>query len=156
MYFCNVVGINMPFRSTKILNFTNTSKNYPNFLTTFAHTDPAEELLRLFPYNPETSRLTVWCPVGEYSAGHIARAVEDCDAHLLNLNVLAISDAPDVVTVEIRVGIRNGMSVVRSLARYGYAARLEDIDTQDDIFDDYDSDRLPSGSRNVPSEEFNR
>lgn len=80
----------------------------------------SEALVELFPPNPETSWLLLTCPRVDYSASHIARAVEDCDAHLLNLNVLAESPEPGMVAVSIRVGRRNALGVVRSLARYGY------------------------------------
>jgi ribosomal protein S11 len=60
------------------------------------------------------------CRKEDYSASIVARAVEDCDAHLLNLNVTSqVTDSGDMV-VELRVGINNGESVARSLARYGY------------------------------------
>ena len=71
------------------------------------------------PENPETGRLTVACAPADYSASIIARAVEDVDAHLLNLNVTADSDAARVVT-DLRVSHRNVGAVARSLMRYGY------------------------------------
>lgn len=64
--------------------------------------------------------LTVACQRQDYSASRIAHAVEDCDAHLLNLNVTADSPSADIVTVELRVGHRNPTSVARSLQRYGF------------------------------------
>lgn len=74
----------------------------------------------MFPPNRESSWVRVQCRRTDFSASLLARAVEDCDAHLLNLNVLATSPSPDVVAVLLRVGMRHGQSVVRSLARYGY------------------------------------
>ena len=59
------------------------------------------------------------CRRGEYSASVIARAVEDADAHLLNLNVTGQPSEDDGVTVEIRVSHRNAGAVARSLERYG-------------------------------------
>ena len=75
------------------------SQNYPNheIILRNNHTSEAE-ILRLMPENPETGRLTVACAPADYSASIIARAVEDVDAHLLNLNVTADSDAARVVT----------------------------------------------------------
>lgn len=81
---------------------------------------------RLFPPQPESCELTLRCRRSDYSASLIARAVEDCDAHLLNLNVTSLtpeSDAAamdDYIYVDLRVGLRNVESVVRSLSRYGY------------------------------------
>lgn len=76
-----------------------------------------------FPPQPESCELTVSCRRSDYSASTIARAVEDCDAHLLNLNVTDQSrgaDDPSSVLVDIRVNMRNAESVARSLERYGY------------------------------------
>lgn len=62
--------------------------------------------------------------------------MEDCDAHLLNLNVTSrnLAEKPesdsDDVTVDIRVGACNGGSVARSLERYGYdVEQIVDSDT---------------------------
>ncbi|GFI52668.1 hypothetical protein IMSAGC021_00974 [Muribaculaceae bacterium] len=46
---------------------------------------------RLFPKMEESSTLVLTCRRGDYSASRIARAVDDADAHLLNLNVTADS-----------------------------------------------------------------
>jgi len=68
----------------------------------------------------DVSELTVSCPRTHYSASAIARAVEDCDAHLLNLNVTADSHAAGNVVVELRFNHRSAGPVARSLERYGY------------------------------------
>ena len=74
--------------------------------------------------------LMVACRRGDYRASRIARAVEDCDAHLLNLNVTADTDSFDNrIVAELRVSHRNPESVARSLERYGY----EVIDTAETI-----------------------
>lgn len=78
----------------------------------------------MFPPNAESSWVRVLIPRMDYSASRLAIAVEDCDAHLLNLNILATSPEPGYVAVLLRVGIRHGESVVRSLARYGYDAEV--------------------------------
>lgn len=59
-------------------------------------------------------------PVGEYSASAIARAVEDCDAHLLNLNVSSERTPEGHTVVYLRVDRRNVESVSRSVERFGY------------------------------------
>ncbi len=79
-----------------------------------------ELLARLFPPLGDSCRLVIACRKNAYAASIVARAVEDCDAHLLNLNVTSeVTDEGDMI-VELRVGINNGESVARSLARYGY------------------------------------
>ena len=61
-------------------------------------------------------RLLVGCRADEYSASAIARAVEDCDAHLLNLNVMPGADYGFDM-----VDLAAPYAAARSLERYGYA-----------------------------------
>ncbi|MDE5725002.1 MAG: hypothetical protein K2H88_00040 [Duncaniella sp.] len=76
---------------------------------------------RLFPPMEEASTLLLSCLPSDYSASRIARAVEDCDAHLVNLNVTTDGAMLDNrVVCELRVSHRNPSSVARSLERYGY------------------------------------
>lgn len=81
---------------------------------------------RLFPYSEDASELLVACRRLDYSASALARAVEDCDAHLLNLNLTGDTapDGSDDLIVELRVGHRNAMGVARSLERYGFRVLL--------------------------------
>jgi len=92
-------------------------------------TDIRRSPVRLFPLADDVSELTVACPRRDYSASLIARAVEDCDAHLLNLNVTS-DPSPDgdteAIVVELRVNRRDPSAVARSLNRYGY----EVVDTR--------------------------
>lgn len=89
----------------------------------------------LFPPVAESSRLLVACRPEDYSASRIAHAVEDCDAHLLNLNVTSMGSKSDEefereyrnadsgkfpVVFDLRVSHRNPESISRSLERYGY------------------------------------
>lgn len=102
----------------------------------------------LFPPVADSSRLLVGCRREDYSASRIARAVEDCNAHVLNLNVTALGsnesdDRPDAaesdpkfpVVFDIRVNHRDTSGIMRSLERYGYTvleaqnARGADDDT---------------------------
>lgn len=70
------------------------------------------------PPREETSCLSLSIPIGEYSASIIARAVEDVDAHLLELHT---DIAPDGnILVDIRVSHTDPTAVERSLSRYGY------------------------------------
>lgn len=81
--------------------------------------DPA----RIFPPQPDSCELTLRCRRADYSASRIAKAVEDCDTHLLNLNVTSADISPeaaDSLIVDLRINARNAGSVVRSLERYGY------------------------------------
>lgn len=87
-----------------------------------------------YPPREESTRLLVGCRAEDYSASRIAHAVEDCNAHLLNLNITPpFSEGPDEtrrlhpddiaqfpVLFDIRVSIRNATSIARSLERYGY------------------------------------
>lgn len=69
----------------------------------------------------ESSTLVVTCRRGDYSASRIARAVEDADAHLLNLNVTSDSERSDNrITAELRISHRDPEAAARSLERYGY------------------------------------
>lgn len=87
---------------------------------------------RLFPYLPDSSELTLRCHRSDFSASRIARAVEDCDAHLVNLNVTSVTpDDPDDLLVDIRINHRNSFAVARSLERYGFeVAELPMIDPE--------------------------
>lgn len=77
-------------------------------------------LERLFPSRDDSSVLLVTCRPSDYSASVIARAVEDCDAHLLNLSVTSDTTPDGYAVVFIRVSHRDPSSVARSLERYGY------------------------------------
>lgn len=75
----------------------------------------------LFPPVKESCELTAECRRIDYSASAIAHAVEDADAHLLNLNVTAATaSTDDRIRIDMRVSHRNGGSVARSLERYGF------------------------------------
>lgn len=97
---------------------------------------------QLFAPAADTSSLLVACDRRDYSASRLARAVEDADAHLLNLNVTSLlaDDAPDgTVVVALRVGRRDALAVARSIERYGYEVLDFSGDTGDD--DSYDTAR---------------
>ncbi|MDE6099075.1 MAG: hypothetical protein K2L80_08935 [Muribaculaceae bacterium] len=74
----------------------------------------------LFPQTGEESRMLLGCRRDEFSASRIAHAVEDCNAHLINLNVLGMEHPDTDTLVDIRISRRNTAEVARSLARYGY------------------------------------
>lgn len=73
-----------------------------------------------FPERPDSSRIMIGTSAADYSASRLARAVEDADAALLNLNITALHVEPWQVTVALRVSHRDPAAVCRSLERYGY------------------------------------
>lgn len=76
---------------------------------------------RIYPDIEEWSMIRLTCSEGDYSASRIARAVEDCDCHLVNLNVTGEHYGElHRPVVELRASSSNVMSVSRSLERYGY------------------------------------
>ena len=88
---------------------------------------------RLFPQVDESTELTITCRPSQYSASAIAHAVEDADAHLLNLNVTSDGERMDNrIIAELRVSHRSPMAVARSLERYGY----EVVDVEHDSLTD--------------------
>lgn len=90
----------------------------------------------LMPPQPDASVLTVACRPDDFSASALARAVEDSDAHLINLNVTDMRLDDGRITVELRTNHRNASSTVRSLERYGFevisAEGLADSPAADD------------------------
>lgn len=74
----------------------------------------------LFPAVEESAEITIACTAADYSASRIARAIEDCDANLINLNVTSNLTDDGRMTVLIRAALRNPDSAVRALERYGY------------------------------------
>lgn len=83
------------------------------------------ELAHLFPPVDDWSRIRVTCRSSDYSAGAIVRAVEDSNAHVLNLNVTDGS-GEGLTEVELRINLRDPMAAVRSLERYGFSAEIID------------------------------
>lgn len=75
---------------------------------------------RLFPHCEESGELSVRCFRSDFSASRIARAVEDVDAHILNMNVTSEITPLGEVIVDLRVSHRNVTAVAHSLERYGY------------------------------------
>ncbi len=79
----------------------------------------AEMLALLAPTGGEASEIVVAVNPGQYTASALARAVEDCDANLLNLNVLPHHTPADELVVALRIDHRSPSAAVRSLERYG-------------------------------------
>ncbi len=74
----------------------------------------------LFPPAEDESCLLVGCRRRDFSASRISRAVEDCNAQLINLNVTGMSSDMAELVVALRVNHRNSEAISRSLSRYGY------------------------------------
>lgn len=74
----------------------------------------------LFPSGTDQSSLLVSCARADYSASMMARAVEDSDAQVLNLNVTSLDGGVSKIIVALRVNHRNPMAVAHSLERYGF------------------------------------
>jgi len=82
--------------------------------------DNRQPLMHLMPPQPEASVLTVACRPDDFSASLLARAVEDSNAHLINLNVTDCRLDDGRITVELRTNLRTPASTARSLERYGF------------------------------------
>ena len=78
------------------------------------------QLDELYPIAEGSRHLVIGCRGSDYSASKIASAVEDCDAHLLNLNVMQDHTDHYDLLVDLRVNRLNIEAIVRSLERYGY------------------------------------
>ncbi len=88
----------------------------------------------LFPAVGDECRMLIGCRRANYSASEIARAVEDCDAQLLNLNVTSLAAEEADLVVALRVNHLNAGSIARSLDRYGY--QVLDIASSSTLDDD--------------------
>lgn len=77
-----------------------------------------EAFARMIPSRDDCSIITVECRPADYSASAIARAVEDADAHLVDL--WSSPGPDDSIRVTLRVRLDNPDAAVRSLRRYGY------------------------------------
>ncbi|MDO4320531.1 MAG: hypothetical protein Q4C34_08145 [Bacteroidales bacterium] len=91
-----------------------------------------ERIEVLFPSNPDSSRLLIGCSYDDFAASRIARAIEDCDARLLNLNVTGLDVPGSQLAVALRVNHRSPDRVARSLERYGYRVISLETDSADD------------------------
>lgn len=91
----------------------------------------------------EESHILLGCRREDFSASRIAHAVEDCDAHLINLNVLGMEHPESETLVDIRVNRRNPVEVARSLRRYGYdVLEIDNVDPDDEDGDSTLRDRI--------------
>lgn len=80
----------------------------------------ADELSLLYPPSDERAELLVAVRPDAYSASAIARAVEDCDLQLVNLNLTSARTPDGRLVAAVRVAGEDADAVTRSLGRYGY------------------------------------
>lgn len=74
----------------------------------------------VYPSGGSYTEFLVAVRPGDFSASAIARAVEDCDLHLLNMNVTSARTPGGDIIVALRTDACSGDGVTRSLNRYGY------------------------------------
>lgn len=94
---------------------------------------PAQMLLacaEMMPQRPESSTLTVTCTPAEFLASSLARAVEDADAHLLDLYTLPAPGG--LVKAVLRVSRLDPSPVARSLERYGFTVSAAEGEVNSD------------------------
>lgn len=72
----------------------------------------------MMPPRPESSVINVICTPAEFSASAIARAVEDADAHLLDMHTLPAPHGN--LQVVLRISRMDPAGAARSLRRYGF------------------------------------
>lgn len=77
-----------------------------------------EALGRMIAPRDDSSVIEVECAPGDYSASHFAMAVEDADAHLVDLFSAPASDGK--IRVTLRVRHSDPTMAVHSLERYGF------------------------------------
>ncbi|MDE7385862.1 MAG: hypothetical protein K2N28_01850 [Muribaculaceae bacterium] len=111
-----------------------------NLLETLSSLDPAaggDGLAMLYPHRSEGAEILLGVRPDEYSAATIARAVEDCDSHLVNLSVTSARTPSGNLVVALRTDASSPDSVVRSLGRYGYEV-LEAVGSGESV-DEHDA-----------------
>lgn len=77
-----------------------------------------EAMGRMIAPRYDCSVIELECTPSDYSASHIARAVEDADMHLVDL--LTAPGEEGRLRVTLRVRCEDPMAAVHSLERYGY------------------------------------
>lgn len=77
-----------------------------------------EGLGRLIAGRDDSSVITLECTPEEFSASHIAHAVEDSDVHLVDLLTTPVGEGKLKVTLRVRR--RDPMPTVHSLERYDF------------------------------------
>lgn len=89
-----------------------------------------EGLGRMIAARDDSSVISVECAAADYSASRLAHAVEDSDAHLVDMLTLPAEDGR--ISAMLRVRRSDPTPTVRSLERYGF----EVVDVESDRYDD--------------------
>lgn len=109
-----------------------------NMIGTISADSMLEALGRLVAARDDSSTIVMECAAVDYSASHIARAVEDADVHLVDL---LSSPAPDgKVRVTLRIRSCDATAAAHNLQRYGYTV-LEEI-SSNSVADEVAMERL--------------
>lgn len=87
---------------------------------------------------PEMVRIhaSVSCHSSEYSGSRLAHAVEDCDLHLLYLDVCPSTGREGYLDIDIETSAGSLSRLVASLERYGYEVESADAPEGDETPDD--------------------
>lgn len=79
-----------------------------------------DEMQLLYPVSSDRAELLVAVAPDNYTASAIAHAVEDCNMHLINMNVTPVRTPMGHLVIALRVDGTNIDAVARSLQRYGF------------------------------------
>lgn len=94
-------------------------------------------LEELFPPIDNEQTLTVVPRGAEILASRLALAVEDCDAHIVNLNITRFDSRSVPVEADLRIVGGNRLRIVRALDAAGYSVKGEEADESEaDTFRD--------------------
>lgn len=93
-------------------------------------TSMLEGLGRMIVPRDDCSVIVIECAAGDYSASHIARAVEDTDVHLVDLFSAPAEEGK--VRVTLRARCLDPAAASHSLERYGYSV----VETSGDHYQD--------------------
>lgn len=77
-----------------------------------------EALARQLPPRYDSSIIELSCHPADYSASRLAHAVEDTDAHLVDL--ISVPGDEDSIHITLRVRCEDPTAAIHSLERYGY------------------------------------
>ena len=125
MKYSSYICTNIKFKTAKIVRNNKfeknlTPKNNRNRKIADLDAEKVNLYTRRFPVNLDSTEMVIACTPEDYSASIIARAVEDCNAHVLNINLTGERTETGKLVVDIRFDHRNGANIVRSLERYGF------------------------------------
>lgn len=101
---------------------------------TIEMTESSNDVSTLFPPVEAGQMFVVACSASDFLPSRLARAVEDCDAHLVNMNVTEFGGNTSPVVAQIRTIGASRSDIIRSLERYGYFVEGEDDSTEADLF----------------------